>query len=249
MKLSVPSPIAQAANSIAVIRSFKVALALLAAIGLTQYALAQPTGPFYPAPLGNGYSSTGSSGATGGKTGTYTITDPSGYSDLYWSIAGSAGLNGSLETLSLSSVSGQSAFFTGTTGYVDAYGADAGDYISSVAIELEVTLGAGASWVSASSLGLDPSLGDLADVTGLSSFTANLQFLADFSEIPDSGTSGYQAINNVDQIVTGDTHTSTSGSFYDNQPAAGVPDTAGTLGLISLALLGLAGMRRKFAHA
>jgi len=223
-------------------RSFKIALALFASMGLTHVAMASPT-EGYPPPGGVTYSH-----------GTYSNLNPTAYSDIYWGLADTtalsagAGLNGSLNTLAFSGVSGSTEYFTGTTAYTDAYGAYSGDNIS-VPIELAITLNSGGTWVSASSLGLSSGLGDLVDISG-TSFSVSEKFYANFSDIPGSGLSGYQAINNVEQLGGGLTQTSFTGGFYTDPPAAsGVPDTAGTFALMGFSLIGLLGLRRRFSIA
>jgi len=226
-------------------RSFKIALVLLTSVGLTHVALATPTPTeSYPPPGGVTYHS-----------GTYSNLNPTAYSSIYWGLADTtsnsagAGLNGSLNTLTFSDVVGSVAYFTGTTSYQDAYpGADNGDYIT-VPIELAITLNSGGTWVSASSLGLSSALGDLVDISG-TSFSVSEKFYANFSDIPGSGLSGYQAINNVEQFGGGETETSFDGGFYTTPPAAtGVPDSAGTFTLMAFSLIGLLALRRRFSVA
>jgi hypothetical protein len=67
-------------------RRVEVGGALLAVVLLPAAASATPMGPVYPAPGGNTVVGSGSIGATGGRTFTYTLTDTSGFTDLWWGL-------------------------------------------------------------------------------------------------------------------------------------------------------------------
>ncbi|HWA24664.1 MAG TPA: VPDSG-CTERM sorting domain-containing protein [Lacunisphaera sp.] len=170
--------------------------------------------------------------------------NPSSYDDLYWGLAApvSAGLNGSLNTLTFASATATTATFTGTTLWQDAdpFGGLGGTGgMMSVNLQFILTL-TGASFVSAGSVGLSPTLGVVADVNG-TSFTANLQFLANYG-------SGWMALNNVEQLGSGRTVSNFSGGFYYTD-SVGVPDSGATVGLLGLAGLALVGMRRRAQRA
>ena len=133
--------------------------------------------------------------------------------------------------MSYSSISGSVVTWTGTTLWNDATPPLGGTV--SVATKLEITLVSGGTWVSAASLGLSPTLGYLVDVSG-TGFVMNILFSANTG-------SGFVPINNIQQFVSNqNTKTSFSGGFYY------VPDAAGTLGLLSLAMAGLASAKRRF---
>jgi hypothetical protein len=228
-------------------RSSQIVLMVLTAVGFTQAALATPTGPVYPPPGGVTYAHSGSSGNPGGTTATYSNLNPTDYSDLYWGATAGAGLNGTANPLAFVDVVGNTAIFQGTTSYFDAYGAASGEFLSNVQVQLAITLTSGGTWVTAASLGLSPTVGDLVDITG-TGFSVTEQFTANMSEIPDSGLSGFQAINNIEQEPADGGHTSTSlsGGFYSDAPVvASAPDSGGTFALLALSLAGLLALRRR----
>jgi hypothetical protein len=213
---------------------------LLAAIGAVNLAVAVPTGPVFPPPGGVTYSGSGNQGAPGGRTWSYSALNPAAYTDLYWglnnSIAFGAGLDGSLHALTYNSglSDTDTAVFTGTSFWTDV-DPTGGFNSRNVSLRFQIDL-TGATFVTAASLGLNPTLGVLADING-TSFTAQLQFLA----LADHG---WEAINSVQQGASGLTQTSFSGGFYSTPPPS-VPDTVGTFGLIAGALAALVALRRR----
>ena len=215
-------------------------------VAAASVASADPIGPVYPAEGGSTLAPAlpgEGAGNTGGRTFIFTGLDTSAYSDLYWGVWATAfpaaSLTGNIdlyETMAFSSISGNVVTWLGTTDWTDATPPFGGTV--SVPTKLEITLVSGGTWVSAASLGLNPALGYLVDVSA-SAFTTNILFTANTG-------SGFQPINTVQQFVSNsNTKTSFSGAFYYT-PAA-VPDAAGTLGLLSLAMAGLASARRRFS--
>ena len=79
-------------------------------------------GPDYPAPGGNSWSGAGDATAAGGANWSYTITAPGQFEELYWGSwntpdAVASGLDDALHDMTLSSLSGNQAIWTGTTFY------------------------------------------------------------------------------------------------------------------------------------
>jgi hypothetical protein len=214
-------------------RSLKIVSALFVAFGLTHMALATPLGPTYPAPGGNTFSA-----------GTYTLTDTSAYSALYWGASTdfmpTASLDGTPDPLTTVSLSGNTVTYSGVTTWTNALTSA----VQSAQVEAQVTFtGGSASWVTAASVLLPTSLGYVLDITG-SSFSRSVAFYGNTG-------SGWQSLDSIEQISghTGDTTSSFTGAFYYEPPvAAGVPDSAGTLGLMTLSLAGLVALRRKFGR-
>jgi hypothetical protein len=216
------------------------------ALATASVASASTIGPVYPAPGGSTLALPlvgEAAGNAGGRTYVFTGLNTSAYSDLYWGVwdpafpaASLSGLIDPYETMAFSSISGNVVTWTGTTDWNDATPPLGG--IVPVATKLEISLVSGGTWVSAASLGLNPALGYLVDVSG-NAFTTNILFSANTG-------SGFQPINTVQQFVSNaNTKTSFSGAFY--YEPVGVPDAAGTFGLLSLAVAGLAAARRRFS--
>jgi len=224
-------------------RSFRpIALAVLL-LGLAAPAAhALPAGPMYPAPGGNGFSlvSGTSGGDVGGWTFAYTGFDTAGLSNLYWgpwdNTTPIASLDGTPHVLTLSSISGTVATWSGTTSWTDP---NTSTFYPSISILVNVNVGGlGANpWLLSTSVpGLDPGVGTgigaVVDNSSGADYTANFQFLADVG-------SGYQAINTINQGSGGLTLSSFSAGFYTPEPSV--------LMMLGLGLAGL-GVRGRRAH-
>jgi len=229
-----------------------VAVAALPAAALATPVLA-PGG--FPAPGGTNYSGGGSDIAAGGSTWSYSGFDPSAYSNLYyaigdypsdWSPAGpSLSMDGKYEVLSynagLSNLAAGVAVWTGAT-TLPTY--NVGQVAVSTEFVLHVTDTSNnpLALTSASSLGLDPSLGAVLQVQG--AFNANWSFLArsgngGYVDAQDFyNNSGYQTNPNIEM------QDSVGGAFYYDAAAA-VPEPASATLLLGGALAVGAVVRRR----
>lgn len=227
----------------------KLMASLILVIGFTSSASAL-IGPVYPAPGGNDRYYTGGSGYLGGETFYFSGFDSTEYSALFWGANENLPIGVSLdddvitdkEIMTFDKFEGSVATWTGTTN-LTWYGDKDGDqtftwYQDPILTRLTVTLN-GLNFIDAKDYGKS-ALGALAPVTG--DFSANLLFEAYFE-----GLSGwYPIITGLGLLpgITGipgaaDFH----GAFYH---AAPVPIPGAAL-LLGSGLLGLAGLRRKFA--
>jgi hypothetical protein len=220
----------------------------LIAIGLSLGAplvKATPIGPVYPPPGGVSFSTSGASSAgdAGGTNFIFSGFNSSDYSDLYWGLASStsaaAGFDGGLSNFTFDQVLGSTAIWKATSNWFDP----AKNTNYSVTINMDITLNGGAFWVAAGSLGLDPNLGVLANLSFVPSGpffnTFNISFVGQGP--PGSGLGSNTALNSFE----GPTNSTFSGGFYYDPPASSsVPDSGSTLLLLIPAILGMCGMKR-----
>jgi hypothetical protein len=217
-------------------------LALISASLLLGASLAKatPVGPVYPPPGGVTFSTSGAASAAdaGGKNYIFSGFNSSAYSDLYWGLSSStlttAGLDGSVNDFTFGQVLGSTAIWKTTSSWYDP----ANNTNYSVKINLDITLSGGAFWVDAASLGLDPSLGVVANLSSLPSGPFlnifNVSFVGQGP--PGSGLGSNTALNSFE----GATDSSFTGGFYYDPPASSsVPDSGDTLLLLLPAILGL----------
>jgi hypothetical protein len=204
-------------------------------------------GPAFP-PVGGtvsyAFSGAPSPGDAGGQSVAFTsFVQTTGWVNLYWGpdsgYPPTAGLDGSAHSLTLSSISGTTATWSGTTSWTDP---NTSTYYPSVPIELVIDISglSGTPWVSSTSVpGLDPGpgtgIGAVVDDSAGLDFTANVQFLAD---VPTDGP-GFVALNDVLLLPGGQANSSFTGGFYSAVPEPG------SLGLLGLGVLGLALRRHR----
>jgi hypothetical protein len=222
-------------------------VALGAALGLPTVTQAALIGAVYPPPGGNGLTSSGVGVDPGGVTNTYTLTDPSQYSSLYFVIdttfapdlyqvgngPGTLTYNAGLSNLA----SGILAFTGLTTINSGLYGNLA------TSTELLVTLsgGSGLPLIDAGSLGLPTGDGAALNV-GAGPFTANFQFeMSNAHCVLEAASTCYASINGGGSGMS--LQSDVTGGFYY---AAPVPLPAAAWLLLSgLGSLGLLGRKRK----
>lgn len=197
-------------------RSLATVLASSCLLPLTAHAAL--LGPTFPAPGGSLYSvSSGTDAANaGGITYSYSGFNTSAFSSLYWGPGGTqqAGLDGTYHNLTLNTVSGDVATWTGTTGWTDP---NTNTFYASVPIELQITVnGLGANpWVLFSTVnGSDPALvGAVANDSSGLNYSANLQLLA------TTAPYGTQALNAVREVGAGGLATeNVGGAYYSTVP-------------------------------
>jgi hypothetical protein len=208
-------------------------------------AKATPIGTVYPPPGGVTFSTSGaaSAGDAGGKNFIFSGFNSSAYSDLYWGLSSptsaAAGFDGSVSNFTFDQVLGSTAIWKATSNWFDP--ANSTNY--NVTVNMDITLNGGAFWVTAGSLGLDPNLGVLANLSFVPSGpffnTFNIKFVGQGP--PGSGLGSNTALNSFE----GQTNSSfNSGFYYDPPASSSVPDSGSTLLLLIPAILGLCGMRR-----
>lgn len=224
-------------------RSRRKLVALLTLFTLAPLgASAALIGPAYPAPGGNSFSAGGapSAGDAGGRIFSYSSFDNSAFSALYWGpnsgILPSAALDGTLDPMSLSSVSGTQAIWEGSTIWTNPTTL----VVTGAATRLRITIsGLGATpWVSFAGVnGTDPTgVGVVADNSAGVNYSATIEFLANTG-------SGWVPINTILQPPGGCggpcTKTNFAGAFYSSPVP--VPAAVWLLG----SALGLLGVVRR----
>lgn len=130
----------------------------------------------------------GSTKAAGGKTYTYTIANPGIDSLLYFGpsdplLGGGtqpvrSGLDGILANMTFSTISGNTAIWIGSTSFTYSNNGGASFQTATVATEFLLTVTTGNAPVTAASVGAPGSVGAVTDISGLSTFVVNEQFLA-----------------------------------------------------------------------
>lgn len=132
----------------------------------------------YPAPGGTDYSGSGFHLGSGGATWTYSNFDTAAWDQLWWGIEDlQAAMDGAIdepgETLSLESLSGATAIWSGTTSI------DAGN------VETRVTatiLSGGSNWIDPTSVGItSPNIFAVSEVDGSVDFVVSALFEARFA--------------------------------------------------------------------
>jgi hypothetical protein len=191
--------------------NYVVALSLFGSLS----AHAQLIGPNFPAPGGTTYIPGGTpADGPGGATNNYSGFNTSFFSSLYWGADSgatpTAGLDNIAHPLTLSSIVGDVATFTGTTSWLDHNNG----LTVTVPMELLITVtGLGATpWVSFAAVnGSDPfGVGAVVDDSAGNPFTVNLSFLANVG-------SGYQAMNTI-AVPTNYENANFYGAFYSAVP-------------------------------
>ncbi len=219
-----------------------VVLALLLG-GTAQIAAAAiiPAGPAYPPPGGVTFGSAGTNpGDAGGFTYIFTGFDVSGLANLWYGVdltyPPAAALDGSLDAMTFSGVSGSTATWDGTTDWDDPSVAGGGTV--SVPTRLELTVSGGPSWVTLPIPGYTfPAIGAVIDNSAGSDFSLNFIFTA------DTGGGGYVPINTIQQVPPGgQTLTSVGFGFYSVVPE---PSSIAMAGLGLLAMIGYGVSRRR----
>jgi hypothetical protein len=165
------------------------------------------------------FSGAANPGQSGGRNAGFSsfAPPPTPWANVYWGPSSAAfpraALDGSLDTLSFSGISGTIATWQGTTSWVNP---ETGTLHTGVPVRMQITItGLGAApWsLSTSIAGLDPGpgtgIGAVVNNSALSNFTANVQFLAD---IPTDG-SGFVPLNSV-LLTAGQSMSSFVGAFY-----------------------------------
>jgi hypothetical protein len=210
----------------------------------------------YPSTAGASASGTGSTKAAGGKTYTYTIANPGIDSLLYFGgldpILGGAqpirsGLDGTLGNMTFSTISGNTATWIGSTSFTYSNNGGASFQTATVQTEFLLTVTSGNAPVTAASVGAPSSVGAVTNISGLSSFAVNEQFLA---ANPIGGSfEAFDTLFNSDYphhtgscISGGCEVTSFSGGFYSL--AADVPEPA-SLAVVGAGIAMIGVVRRK----
>jgi hypothetical protein len=144
----------------------------------------------YPSTATAVASGSGSTKAIGGKSYTYVIANPSidsllyfGPSDPLLSVSGvsqpiQAGLNGIYSNMTFSSISGNTATWIGSTSFAYSTNGGGSFQTATVATEFLLTVTTGNAPVTAASVGAPSSVGAVTNISGLSTFSVNEQFLA-----------------------------------------------------------------------
>jgi hypothetical protein len=233
-------------------RRVEVGGALLAVVLLPAAASATPMGPVYPAPGGNTVVGSGSIGATGGRTFTYTLTDTSGYTDLWWGLMDSdtnplsiygpltSGLSsGTSQKFTLASIAGNEAIWNPANLWTITL-ANASTVNVQVRYRLDTydSLGNPASLTPAASIaGLTGSAGAVLDIDltpAIPGFKATQVFEA-FNGSAWVGVDTFYSSLQTPSSCTGCVIKSVNGGFWSDNVAA-VPEPP-SLGLFGLALL------------
>ena len=201
-------------------------------------------GPVYPPPGGVSLSATGNLIATGGVVFTYQNFNPSAYGDLWWAPSSSNGIafDGSIntpnETLTLLSLTGNTATFVGTSAMNTAFGVRSVDTrLTLVATDLS---GNAINWDLGATEGVPSSIA--LDVPGDYRLTLAATARLTGTTTYQSAQSLYDSSNTVggQQLVT-----SIGGGFYFTAPAAeGAPVPLPLAAVGGFALMGGMSLRR-----
>jgi hypothetical protein len=168
------------------------------------------------------YGTTGaaSPGSSGGTNANYSAFSPGTWGRLYYGPSSAAlpraALDGSLDALTFTGISGTTATWQGNTSWTNPGPGAAGPHVVPIRMVITITGLGGTPWVTSGSVPtLDPGIG-----TGIGAvvpnfptavdFTANIQFLAD---IPTDAL-GYIPLNDVRQGTGGNTLSSFTGAYY-----------------------------------
>lgn len=207
-----------------------MAAALAAAAGTASAAV---VGPEYPVIGGNGFSGVGNAGQAGGRTNSYTITTPGQYTQLYWGHWDGTPVVASMQNnpgdvLTLSSIVGNTAIWTGTTAVSSfSYSGPVNTRFTLTVLDsasLPVPLQTGAS------IGF-PGAAAVGSILGQSGFSANLLFEAQI------GSGSWVPIRDLFNSLSGtlpgnQVQTSFSGGFYREIPAPGAAALLGLGGIV-----------------
>jgi hypothetical protein len=195
--------------------------------------------------------------AAGGKTFTYTIANPGIDSLLYFGpsdplLAGGtqpiqSGLDGIRANMTFSTISGNTAVWIGSTSFTYSNNGGATFQTATVATEFLFTVTTGNAPVTAASVGAPDSVGAVTDISGLSTFVVNEQFLAadpiggTFTAFDTLFNSEYP--NHTGSCIGGTCEvTSFSGGFFSQ--AAAVPEPA-SIAIVGAGIAMVGAVRRR----
>ena len=224
---------------------FTVVASILGIMSAPNATQAAPILAGYPAPGGTSFASNGVNPYQGTATWTYTLLDTTAYDQLWWGFEDMRfamdgdNTDDAGETLSLSSMAGGTAVWTGTTSVL------AGTVYTRATAT--IVSGMPGGWITPGSVGIvSPGIFAVGEATG-NSFVVDFKVEASFTD-----GSGYQAWlpffdANTGQSEDGNSRTDFTRNFYYTETAViPVPATLPLL-LAGLAALGLAAHRRRKA--
>lgn len=229
-------------------KSVRIA-ALIAGLALgASPLLASVIGPVYPAPGGNGFSSSGASGDPGGATLNYSSFDPTQYSQLFWGLTDVQNVynsnfapsgTGNMTFVGYNPGTGVAEYdSTVNWFYTDGLGG-AHSYQTRLLLTFApANLG---SVTTQSAAGISGATDPVLDVTG--NYSVNAEFEADVNGIWTPVDTEY---NSVGEACGSCVETSFDGGFWYTPASSATPEP-GTLMLFGTGLFTVAGaIRRKF---
>ena len=207
------------------------------------------TGPVYPPPGGNLFSSSGASGSGTGATLKYSGFDSTAYSQLWWGPtsvqnvcnANSSSSCGSMSYTGYNSSTGVAEWdSTSMWSYTDGFNGSH-NYNTRLLLQFQpagTTGGIGSTFLPATTIG--PAPGAVLQVTG--NFQAQVLFEADVNNTWTPVLNEYNSIN--ESQANAPVQTSLNGGFWSTPPASPTPEPAGLLYMGS-GLLGIGGWIRR----